>query len=190
MDSINNTEKDEENFDLVVMLQSNVQKEAGYRMLMSRYQTLLYQHIYRIVGNHSDTDDVLQNVFIKVFRSIDRFEKRSKLSTWLYRIATNEALTLLRQRKSKKRTIGIEELVYEPKTDTGEEINYVKVNEMLSAAIATLPEKQKVVFSLRYYEELPYEEISKITGTSIGGLKALFHHAVKKVKNYIVLHSN
>ena len=185
MEITENSKEQQKDFDLVDLLQSSEDKNQGYRLLMESYQHILYSHIYRIVGNHQDTDDVLQDVFVKVFRSIDNFQKRSKLSTWLYRIASNEAITLLRKRKTRTETLDSLVNMGIHTNPSSEEYDASHIQELLNSAINSLPEKQRVVFLLRYYDELPYKEISEITGTSIGGLKASFHIAVKKVKDFV-----
>jgi RNA polymerase sigma-70 factor (ECF subfamily) len=153
---------------------------------MQRYQEQLYWHIRRIVNDHEDANDVIQNTFIKVFRGFDKFEEKSKLYTWLYRIATNEALSFL-QSKNKKATNSIDD----SETSLANQLeadNYFDGDQtqlLLKKAIAELPDKQRVVFNMRYYEETPYEEMSKILDTSVGALKASFHHAVKKIEAYV-----
>jgi RNA polymerase sigma-70 factor (ECF subfamily) len=157
--------------------------ERGFRLLMTQYRERLYWHIRRIVLVHDDADDVLQNTFIKVYRGIAQFEGKSKLYTWLYRIATNEALTHL-QSQARRASTSID--------DTGNLIaNRLKADEWfdgdelqakLQMAIAHLPDKQKQVFNLRYFDEMPYEEMSQMLDTSVGALKASFHHAVKKIE--------
>ncbi len=159
--------------------------EKGFRLLVEKYQERLYHHIRKIVMEHNDTHDVLQNCFIKVFKNIDRFEGKSQLYTWLYRIATNEAITFLNKKKRKgAASIDEEEssLANTLKADgyfDGDELQL-----QLQLALEQLPEKQKIVFNLRYFEEMSYKEMSEILDTSVGGLKASYHHAVKKIENY------
>ncbi|NRA48686.1 MAG: RNA polymerase sigma factor [Phaeodactylibacter sp.] len=148
---------------------------------MSVYQERLYWHVRKMVGTHSDADDVLQNCLIKVFRNIHRFEGKSQLYTWLYRIATNEALThLKRAQKQATDSIDGEAAVFQLHAESP--IDGDQVQRKLEAALATLPEKQKQVFQLRYYEEMSYKEMSVKLKTSQGALKASYHHAVKKVE--------
>ncbi len=161
-------------------------KEQGFRMLMEKYQQRLYWQIRRMVLIHEDADDVLQNVFIKIWNGLEKFQEQSQLHTWLYRIAVNESLTFLNQKK-RKQTSPLEndindfsaQLLAEPYFDGDE------AEKKLQAAIATLPDKQKTVFLLRYYDELTYEEMSEILGTSVGALKASYHHAVKKIESQL-----
>lgn len=157
--------------------------ERGFRLLMAQYRERLYWHIRRMVMLHEDADDVLQNTFIKVYRGVLQFEGKSKLYTWLYRIATNEALTHL-QSRARHTAASIDDtanlLANRLRADEwfdGDEIQF-----KLQKAIAQLPEKQRIVFNLRYYDEMPYEEMSSVLDTSVGALKASFHHATKKIE--------
>jgi RNA polymerase sigma factor (sigma-70 family) len=168
------------------MLSNTATHEQGFRILMQLYQEPLYRHVRRLVYDHDDANDVIQNVFIKVFRNIERFEGKSKLFTWLYRIATNEAITFLNTR-NRKETAAIDDpnqayLAHQLKADVffdGDEIQIKLVQ-----AIASLPDKQRAVFNLRYYDEMPYEEMSSVLGTSVGALKASYHHAAKKIEAF------
>ncbi|NND15762.1 MAG: RNA polymerase sigma factor [Eudoraea sp.] len=171
---------------LVEQLKQKDTQAKAFEVLINTYKERLYWHIRRIVLDHDDADDVLQNTFIKVFRSIDGFKGDSKLYSWMYRIATNESLTFLKQ---KSRKLGVdsealqERIANNLQADVyfeGDEIQY-----KLQQAIATLPEKQKLVFNMKYFEELKYDEISEILETSVGGLKASYHHAVKKIESYL-----
>lgn len=164
----------------------NTNPSKGFDLLVKKYQERLYWHIRKILIDHDDTNDVLQNVFIKVWKSLARFRAESGLYTWLYRIATNESLTFLKQKKSKL-FIPIEDVEQKAgnmpddrSPHSGEEI-YLK----LQRAILTLPDKQRLVFNMRYFDEMKYEEMSNILKTSIGALKASYHHAVKKIENIL-----
>ena len=171
---------------LVQELKSKDTQSKAFEQLVTEYKERLYWHIRRIVLNHDDADDVLQNTFIKVFRNIDGFKGDSKLFSWMYRIATNEALSFLKQ-KSKK--LGVTDGEYQDKMVQNLEADlYFEGDEIqlkLQKAIATLPEKQKLIFNMKYFEELKYEEISEILDTSVGGLKASYHLAVKKIEGYL-----
>lgn len=172
--------------DLLALLREKSRREEAFGFLMDRYAPQLYSVIRRIIYNHEDTDDVLQDVFIKVWKNIATFRGDSKLSTWLYSIATNEALTFVRREK-KDRKVPLTTDEYDLST-TLESEPYFDGDELvrdLMVAIDKLPEKQRVTFMLRYFEELPYTEISEITGTSVGALKANYHHAVKKLEKYL-----
>ncbi|PTT12068.1 RNA polymerase subunit sigma-70 [Flavobacterium sp. HMWF030] len=161
-------------------------QDLAFQKLLSDYQKPLYSHIRNIVLNHDDADDVLQNTFVKVFQYLKNFKGESKLFSWMYRIATNEALTFLNQ---KAKLSGITSQDLQNKTiDNLKADAYFDGNEIqikLQKAIVSLPEKQQLVFKMKYFEELKYEEISEILGTSVGALKASYHHAVKKIEIYI-----
>ncbi|MCP4975200.1 MAG: sigma-70 family RNA polymerase sigma factor [Maribacter sp.] len=158
----------------------------AFEVLVNTYKERLYWHIRRIVLNHDDTDDVLQNTFIKVYKNINGFKGDSKLYSWMYRIATNEALTFLKKKSNK---LGISDLELQDKLVSNLQADvYFEGDEIqlkLQKAIATLPEKQKLVFNMKYYQEMKYEEISEILNTSVGGLKASYHLAVKKVESFL-----
>ena len=169
---------------LVHALQNPATQEAGFKILIKEYQQPLYWHIRKIVFDHEDADDVLQNTYIKVFKNIKNFRGESKLFSWMYRIATNEALTFIKQ-KSRKLGLSLNEFnekqVNQLEADVYFEGDAIALK--LQLAVANLPEKQRLVFNLKYYEELKYDEISEILETSCGALKASYHHAVKKIKN-------
>ncbi|NLB26434.1 MAG: RNA polymerase sigma factor [Bacteroidales bacterium] len=162
-------------------------KEYAFKQLVILYQKRLYYHIRKIVISHDDADDVLQNTFLKVWNNIDNFRQESSLYTWLYRIATNEAITFLNS-KRKKSYIPLQDaadsLMSNLKTDPyfdGDEIQM-----KLQQAILMLPDKQRIVFNMKYFDEIKYEDMAKILNTSVGALKASFHHAVKKIENYLL----
>lgn len=172
--------------EIVQMMLVEGSRNSGLRHLMSKYQERLYYVIKNIVGSHDDTDDVLQNTFIKAYRNIEKFESRSSLFTWVYRIATNEALT---HKKSNSRKATESLPVYgmamagplaEPENSEEE------VLAKLKSALSMLPDRQRQVFEMRYYDELSYAEIGELLGLSEGALKASYHHAVKKIEEYIV----
>lgn len=171
---------------LVKELKNQETQARAFEVLVNTYKERLYWHIRRIVMNHDDADDVLQNTFIKVFRSIASFKGDSKLYSWMYRIATNESLTFLKQ-KSRKLGVTNEEL-HEKLVDNLQADVYFEGEEIqlkLQKALTTLPEKQKLVFNMKYYQNMKYEEISKVLETSVGGLKASYHLAVKKIETYL-----
>ena len=140
-----------------------------------------------MVGNHEDANDVVQNCFIKVYRNVGRFEGRSKLYTWLFRIATNEAITLL-NRNQRRKSIGLDDeetgLINQLEASPG--LDGADILERLQQAMSVLPEKQLMVFSLRYFEEMPYKQMSVVLETSVGALKASYHHAVKKIEEQLL----
>lgn len=161
-------------------------REAAFTAIMKKYQERLYWHIRRMVIQHEDADDILQNVFIKVWKSLDNFQENAQLYTWLYRIATNECLTFLEQQKRRKiLSLSDNEPVLANKLKAETNYDASKIEWQLQEAILQLPEKQRVVFNLRYYDEMPYEEMSRLLDTSEGALKASYHHAVKKITTFV-----
>ncbi|HOZ50440.1 MAG TPA: sigma-70 family RNA polymerase sigma factor [Chitinophagaceae bacterium] len=175
---------DEEIFEL---FKDELSKEKAFTILVKKYQERLYWHIRRFVIHHEDTNDVLQNVFIKAWKSLSNFRQESGLYTWLYRIGTNESLTYLEKLK-KKRSVSISDeetgMSNRVRAEKGFDIN--KLEWKLQLAIQSLPEKQRAVFTLRYYDEMPYEKMSEVLDTSVGSLKASYHHASKKVEEFIL----
>ena len=152
---------------------------------MQTYQERLYWHIRRMVMVHEDADDVLQNTLIKIYRGILQFEGKSRLYTWLYRIATNEAITFLQSRNRRlTNSIDDTENSLADRLHADDWFDGDALQAQLQDALARLPDKQRAVFSLRYYDEMPYDEMSAVLGTSVGALKASFHHAVKKIETY------
>lgn len=168
---------------ILELLRSERTFERGFRLLMAQYRERLYWQIRRLVLAHDDADDVLQNTFIKIYKGILSFEGKSKLYTWLYRIATNEALTYL-QSKRRQASTSLDDTasLLANRLQADEWFDGDEVQIRLQKAIAQLPEKQRLVFNLRYYQELPYEEMSAMLDTSVGALKASFHHAAKKIE--------
>ena len=170
----------------IQQLQDAQTKESAFRVLVSQYKERLYWHIRKIVISHDDADDVLQNTFIKVFKGIDNFKQESKLYSWMYRIATNESITFINKR-ARERNIDITEMkqklvsnLQSDKWFSGNDIELI-----LQEAVATLPEKQQLVFNMKYFNHMKYQQISDILDTSVGGLKASYFHAVKKIELYI-----
>jgi len=174
--------------ELVISLKSKNESERAFRVLVNLYKERLYWHIRKIVLNHEDTDDILQNTFIKIYKNIHKFEEKSKLYTWMYRIATNESITFL-NKKAKKKNITIEEvknqLIENLESDIYFEGNQIQI--LFQKAINTLPQKQQLVFNMKYFEDHTYENLSEILETSVGGLKSSYHIAVKKITAYIKL---
>ncbi|HEY0679167.1 MAG TPA: sigma-70 family RNA polymerase sigma factor [Chitinophagaceae bacterium] len=164
-------------------------KEQAFTALIKKYQEKLYWHVRRMVVEHEDANDVLQNVFIRVWNGLGNFREDSQLYTWLYRIATNECLTFIEQQK-KKASVSLSEVEsgLSNKIKADKYFDPAKLEWKLQLAIQQLPEKQRVVFNLRYYDEMPYEEMSRVLETSEGALKASYHHAVKKIEDYILNH--
>lgn len=162
-------------------------RESGYTGIIRKYQEKLYWHVRRMVVDHDDANDVLQNTFIKVWNGLDNFREDARLFTWLYRIATNESLSFLDQKK-RKGAISIsgmeENLSNTIKAD--KDFDAQKLEWKLQLAIQQLPEKQRIVFNMRYYDEMTYEDMSQVLETSAGALKASYHHAVKKIEDFIL----
>lgn len=179
----------QEEKDFIRQLLDPKTQNTAFQKLIREYQRPLYNHIRNIVLNHDDTDDVLQNTFIKVFQNLKNFKGESKLFSWIYRIATNEAITFINQ-KARKSGITSEALqskiVDNLKADVYFDGNEIQIK--LQKAISALPEKQQLVFKMRYFEEIKYEDLSEILGTSVGALKASYHHAVKKIEEFMNSH--
>ena len=174
---------------LVQQLQSESEKNAAFKTLITLYKERLYWHIRHIVKSHDDADDVLQNTFIKVFKNINKFKGDSQLYSWIYRIATNEALTHLK-RNAKLKNITNEDAqdlaINNLQSDVYFEGEDIQIK--LQKAIATLPEKQQLVFNMKYFQDLKYSELSEILDTSEGALKASYHLASKKIEAYLKAH--
>ncbi|HET8855572.1 MAG TPA: sigma-70 family RNA polymerase sigma factor [Salinimicrobium sp.] len=171
---------------LVLDLQDKEKCDAAFTKLVSLYQERLYWQIRNILKDHDDTDDVLQNTFIKIYKNIGKFNGDSQLYSWMYRIATNEAITFF-NRKAKNLKLSSEELqqkiINELETDVYFDGDQIQLQ--LQKAIASLPQKQQQVFNMKYFQELKYREISDILGTSEGALKASYHIAVKKIEEFL-----
>ncbi|MDD7916019.1 RNA polymerase sigma factor [Polaribacter ponticola] len=176
---------------LVSQLKNSKTKEQAFRVLINQYKERLYWHVRKIVISHDDADDILQNTFIKIFKNINKFNEQSKLYSWMYRIATNESITFINKR-AKERSVDISEY-HEKLASTLESDDFFSGDEIqliLQKAIATLPQKQQLVFNMKYFDELKYNEISEILETSVGALKASYFHAVKKIEKYINSEAN
>jgi len=175
--------------ELMVLFRKPESRESAFNLIVKQYQEKLYWHIRKLVIDHDDTDDLLQNTFIKVWSALESFRQEAGLYTWLYRIATNEALSFL---NSKRRRFLL------PLVDVEKQLSgmldkdpYFNADELqlnLQKALLTLPEKQRIVFNMKYFDEMKYEDMAVILETSVGALKASYHHAVKKIENYISEH--
>ena len=172
--------------ELVKQLKNKETQEKAFRILMSQYKERLYWHIRKIVISHDDADDVLQNTFVKVYRGINNFNADSKIFSWMYRIATNESITFINKR-AKQKSVDIDEYQHSMANTLQDDELYSgsEIQIILQKAIATLPQKQQLVFNMKYFDELKYKEISDILGTSVGALKASYFHAVKKIEKII-----
>ena len=176
---------------LIQKLKNTKAKEPAFRELFSQYKERLYWHIRKIVISHDDADDVLQNTFIKVFKNIDKFKEDSKLYSWMYRIATNESITFINKR-AKERNVDISEIHSELAATLKSDVYFSgdEIQLILQKAIATLPTKQQLVFNMKYFDDLKYNQMSVVLETSVGALKASYFHAVKKIENYIKKNNN
>ncbi len=160
-------------------------KEKAFSILVKKYQERLYWHVRRMVISHDDTDDLLQNIFIKVWNKLGDFRQESGIYTWLYRIATNETLTFMQNLKKKHtRSLSDHENYLERTLKAERGFDGNSIEWKLQIAIQSLPEKQRAVFNLRYYDEMPYEKMSEVLDTSVGALKASYHHAAKKIEEF------
>ena len=171
---------------LLAVFRNEATRNKAFNSILSKYQKRLYWHIRKMVIDHDDTDDILQNTFIKAWKNLEGFREDAQLYTWLYRIATNECLTFLNKKK-KNNTISINEVEYGLNEKINSEKNYTgeEIQRKLQKAILTLPEKQRLVFNMKYFDAMKYEEMSVVLDTSVGALKASYHHAVKKIEHFI-----
>ena len=172
--------------EVLALLQEESTQRRAFELIVNQYSEPLYWQIRRMVLSHEDANDLLQNTFVKAWTSIDYFRAEAKLSTWLYRIALNECLTFLNKQKALA-TVSLDD----PEADAVKHLegdDYFsgdKAQRLLQKALLTMPEKQRMVFNLKYYQEMKYEEMSDIFGTSVGALKASYHHAVKKIEKIL-----
>ena len=171
---------------LLDMFRDESSRSYAYNLIVRKYQERLYWHIRRMVISHEDADDVTQNTLIKAWKGLHKFKEESQLYTWLYRIATNESITFLNKKK-KRFFVSMNDVEHElsESLESDEHYSGDEIQLTLQKAILTLPEKQRLVFNMRYYDEMKYDEIAEVLGTSVGALKASYHHAVKKIENYI-----
>jgi len=175
-----------EETDFIEQLKNPLTQEKAFRSLISQYKERLYWHIRKIVISHDDADDVLQNTFIKIYRNINNFKAESKLFSWMYRIATNEAITFINKR-AKQNHLDINEFQFKMAENLEADV-YFEGNEIqlrLQKAVAKLPQKQQLVFNMKYFDNMKYKDISEILDTSVGALKASYHHAVKKIEKFL-----
>jgi RNA polymerase sigma factor (sigma-70 family) len=172
--------------ELLAKIRNPETRNYGFNLLVRAYQSKVYGLVRKMVIDHDDADDITQEVFIKVHKSIESFREDSQLYTWIFRIATNESLTFL-NKKRRRFFLPIEDIEGElsAKIDSSPGLDGDEIQRKLQKALLTLPDKQRLVFNLKYYEEMPYEEMSAVTGTSEGALKASYHHAVKKIEEFL-----
>ena len=177
-----------EDKELLLKLRNPDTRNYGFNMLVRAYQQKVYWLVRKMVIDHDDADDLTQEAFIKIHKAIDSFREDSQLYTWIYRIATNECLTFLNKKK-RRFFLRLEDVSKElsSKIDSAPYLTGDDIQKKLQKALLTLPDKQRLVFNMKYYDDLPYEDISQITNTSVGALKASYHHAVKKIENYLTV---
>lgn len=172
--------------DLLVQFKDERTRNAAFSLIIKKYQQRIYWHIRKMVIDHDDADDVTQNTFVKVWRNLENFREDSQLYTWIYRIATNECLTFLKQKKARE-MVSFDDLEFKMAEQLESDPLFTgdMIQKRLQKAILTLPEKQRLVFNMKYFDALKYEEMSEILGTSVGALKASYHHAVNKIELYL-----
>jgi RNA polymerase sigma factor (sigma-70 family) len=172
-----------EDKDLIEKIQNPDTRNYGFNLLVREYQERIYWHVRKMVIDHDDSDDLVQDIFIKVWKNVDKFREDSKLYTWIYRIATNECLNFLNKKKNKF-FLPINDVASElaTKIDSGGHITGDEIQMKLQKALLKLPNKQRLVFNMKYFDEMKFKDISEITGTSVGALKASYHLAVKKIE--------
>lgn len=175
-----------EDKELLIKIRNPETRNYGFNMLVRIYQQRIYWHIRKMVIDHDDADDVTQEVFIKVHRNIDNFREDSQLYTWIYRIATNECLSFLQRKKRRFfLPIGDVERELSRAVDNSSNVPGDEIQRKLQKALLKLPDKQRLVFNMKYFDDMSYEEISEITNTTVGALKASYHHAVKKIEELL-----
>jgi RNA polymerase sigma factor (sigma-70 family) len=161
-------------------------RNEAFNLLLKKYQQKIYWHVRRMVIDHDDADDIVQDVFIKIWKNLPGFRNDAQLYTWMYRIATNECITFLNKKKQKN-NVSLDDVDYEL-SDTlagSDQFSGDQIQRKLQEAILTLPDKQRLVFNMKYYDDMKYEEMSDVLGTSVGALKASYHLAVKKIESFI-----
>ncbi|MFM7431771.1 MAG: RNA polymerase sigma factor [Flammeovirgaceae bacterium] len=175
-----------EDKELLLKIRNPDSRNYGLNMLVRTYQQRVYWHVRKMVIDHDDADDLTQEIFIKIHKYIDTFREDSQLFTWIYRIATNECLSFLNKKK-RKFFLPIEDVTQQliAKVDNDPDLNGDEIQKRLQKAILQLPDKQRLVFNMKYFDDMPYEQMAEVTKTSVGALKASFHHAVKKIEEYL-----
>jgi RNA polymerase sigma factor (sigma-70 family) len=176
-----------EDKDLLLKIRNPETRSYGFNLLVRQYQQRVYWHVRKMVIDHDDSDDLTQEIFIKVHKYIDGFREDSQLFTWIYRIATNECLSFLNKKK-RRFFLPIEDITEQlaSKVDASfTEMDGDDIQKKLQKAIIKLPDKQRLVFNMKYFDDIPYEQMAEITKTSVGALKASFHHAVKKIEGFL-----
>lgn len=162
-------------------------RSVGFNLLLKKYQQKIYWHIRRLVIDHDDADDITQETFVKVWKNLSNFRSDSQLYTWIYRIATNESITFLNKKKSRN-NISLDDVNSElaETLESSSHFDGDKIQRKLQRAVLSLPEKQRIIFNMKYFDDMKYEEISEVLGTTVGALKASFHIAVKKIETILL----
>ena len=175
-----------EDTELLAKIRNSETRNYGFNLLVREYQKRVYYHVRKMLIDHDDSNDVTQEIFIKIHKSIDKFREDSQLYTWIYRISTNECLSFLNKKK-RRFFLPLEDVNIElsRKIDTAPHISGDEIQRKLQKALLTLPDKQRLVFNMKYFDDMTYEEISEVTKTSVGALKASFHHATKKIEVFL-----
>lgn len=175
-----------EDKDLLSKIRNPETRSYGFNLLVRAYQQRVYWHVRKMVIDHDDADDLTQEVFIKIHKAIDQFREDAQLFTWIYRIATNECLNFL-NKKRRRFFLPIEDVAEQltAKIDSSDQLSGEDIQKKLQKALLQLPDKQRLVFNMKYFDDLPYEQIALITDTSVGALKASYHHAVKKIEEFL-----
>lgn len=179
------TDKNYNEEDIIARLKDEKERAAAFSVIVNRYSQQIYWHIRRMVLSHEDTDDLVQNTFIKAWTNIDKFRGDSQISTWLYRIAINETLNFLNKNRNNTVSINSPEGAIADQLESDPFFNGERADALFSEAVSRLPEKQRLAFNMKYFENMKYEEMSEILGTSVGALKASYHIAVKKIEDYL-----
>lgn len=176
-----------EDEEILSKFREDTTRNEAFNLLLKKYQQKIYWHIRRMVINHDDADDLVQDVFIKIWKNLPGFRNDAQLYTWMYRIATNECITFLNKKKQKN-NISLDDVDYElaDTLSSADQFSGDQIQKKLQQAILTLPDKQRLVFNMKYFDDMKYEEMSDVLGTSVGALKASFHLAVKKIESFIL----
>ncbi|MBR4065541.1 MAG: sigma-70 family RNA polymerase sigma factor [Bacteroidaceae bacterium] len=179
------TDRGYNEIEIIASLKDESRRAAAFSVIVNRYSQQIYWHIRRMVLSHEDTNDLVQNTFVKAWMNIDKFRGDSRISTWLYRIAINETLTFLGKNTNSTVSINSPEGSVAELLESDTYFNGDKADALLHEAISKLPDKQRLTFNMKYFEDIKYEEMSEILGTSVGALKASYHIAVKKIEEYL-----
>jgi RNA polymerase sigma factor (sigma-70 family) len=183
----NNLMKQVEDEEILAKFNDEKTRNAGFNLLLQKYQQKIYWHVRRLVIDHDDADDLVQETFVKVWKNLQNFRSDSQLYTWIYRIATNESITFLNKKKNRN-SVSLDEVNTELAETLASSSHFDgdKIQRKLQQAVLSLPEKQRIIFNMKYFDDMKYEEISEVLGTTVGALKASFHIAVKKIETILL----